>query len=99
MEGLWSAALDPDKRQARNRCDRLDRFSAFLNFSDRKESDYQDFNQEMLGRLGPFFDNIANDWPTAVRIAFVGANRGDTGVVVAPNNFGTTYPAPIRFVD
>jgi iron complex outermembrane receptor protein len=75
------------------------RFSAFLNFSDRKESDYQDFNQEMLGRLGPFFDNIANDWPTAVRIAFVGANRGDTGVVVAPNSFGTTYPAPIRFVD
>ena len=25
--------------------------------------------------------------------------RGDTGVVVAPNSFGTTYPAPIRFVD
>lgn len=73
--------------------------TAFVNYSDRKESDYQDFSQSILNRLGPFFDNIANDWPLAVRIAFVGANRGDTGVVVAPNNFGTSYPAPIATVD
>jgi iron complex outermembrane receptor protein len=73
--------------------------TAFVNYSDRKESDYQDFSQGMLNRLGHFWDNISNDWPLAVRVAFIGANRGDTGVVVGPNSFGTTYPAPIATVD
>lgn len=74
-------------------------FTAFVNFSDRKENDYQDLSQEMIGRLGYDWDNISDNWPLAVRLAFIGANRGDTGVVVAPNTFGTTYPAPIRTVD
>jgi len=74
-------------------------FTAFVNFSDRKENDYQDLSQEMIGRLGYDWDNISNDWPLAVRLAFIGANRGDTGVVVGPNTFGTTYPAPIRTID
>jgi len=74
-------------------------FTAFVNFSDRKENDYQDLSQEMINRLGLRWDNISNDWPLAVRIAFIGANRGDTGVVVGPNTFGTTYPAPITSVD
>lgn len=73
--------------------------TAFVNFSDRKENDYQDLSQEMIGRLGYDWDNISNDWPLAVRLAFIGANRGDTGVVVGANTFGTTYPAPIRTVD
>lgn len=74
-------------------------FTAFVNFSDRKESDYQDLSLDMIGRLGYGWDNISNNWPLAVQIAFIGANRGDTGVVVGPNTFGTTYPAPIRTVD
>jgi iron complex outermembrane receptor protein len=74
-------------------------FTAFVNFADRKENDYQDLSQEMIGRLGYDWDNISNDWPLAVRLAFIGANRGDTGVVVGPNTFGTTYPAPIRTID
>jgi iron complex outermembrane receptor protein len=74
-------------------------FTAFVNFSDRKESDYQDLSLDMVNRLGLDWDNISNDWPLAVRIAFIGANRGDTGVVVAPNSFGTVYPAPIATVD
>lgn len=74
-------------------------FTAFVNFSDRKESDYQDLSQEMIGRLGYDWDNISNNWPLAVRLAFIGANRGETGVVVAPNTFGTVYPAPITSVD
>jgi iron complex outermembrane receptor protein len=53
----------------------------------------------MIGRLGYGWDNISNNWPLAVQIAFIGANRGDTGVVVGPNTFGTTYPAPIGTVD
>jgi iron complex outermembrane receptor protein len=74
-------------------------FTAFVNFSDRKENDYQDFSLEMLDRLGYNWDNVSDNWPLAVQIAFIGANRGDTGVVVAPNTFGTVYPAPIRTVD
>ena len=74
-------------------------FTAFVNFSDRKENDYQDLSQEMIGRLGYDWDNVSDNWPLAVQIAFIGANRGDTGVVVGPNTFGTTYPAPITSVD
>lgn len=74
-------------------------FTAFVNFSDRKESDYQDLSLEMIDRLGYDWDNVSDNWPLAVQLAFIGANRGDTGVVVGPNTFGTTYPAPIRTVD
>ena len=74
-------------------------FTAFVNFSDRKENDYQDLSQEMIGRLGLDWDNISNDWPLAVRLAFIGANRGDTGVTVPANTFGTTYPSPFRTID
>ncbi|MCZ8370212.1 MAG: TonB-dependent receptor [Porphyrobacter sp.] len=74
-------------------------FTAFVNFSDRKENDYQDLSQGMIGRLGYDWDNISDNWPLAVQLAFIGANRGDTGVAVAPNTFGTVYPAPILSVD
>jgi iron complex outermembrane receptor protein len=74
-------------------------FTAFVNFSDRKENDYQDLSLDMIDRLGLDWDNISDNWPLAVQIAFIGANRGDTGVVVGPNAFGTAYPAPIRTVD
>ncbi|MFM7404202.1 MAG: TonB-dependent receptor, partial [Erythrobacter sp.] len=74
-------------------------FTAFVNFSDRKEIDYQDLSLEMINRLGFDWDNVSDNWPLAVQLAFIGANRGETGVVVAPNTFGATYPAPIRTVD
>jgi iron complex outermembrane recepter protein len=80
-------------------------FTAFVNYSDRKENDYQDFSQEMLGRLGYFADNISDNWPLAVRLAYIGANRSaaglsaGTGVVVGPNDFGTAFPAPYTSVD
>jgi iron complex outermembrane receptor protein len=74
-------------------------FTGFVNFSDRKENDYQDLSLDMIDRLGLGWDNISDNWPLAVRLAFIGANRGDTGVVVGPNTFGTTYPAPIRTID
>ncbi len=74
-------------------------FTAFVNFSDRKENDYHDFSNEMLGRLGPFWDNISNNFPLAVQIATIGANRGDTGVTPPANTLGTVFPAPFRSVD
>jgi iron complex outermembrane receptor protein len=73
--------------------------TAFVNFSDRKENDYQDLSLGQINRLGYNWDNISNDWPLAVRIATIAANRGDTSVVVAPNTLGTTYPGAITSAD
>jgi iron complex outermembrane receptor protein len=73
--------------------------TAFVNFSDRKENDYQDLSLGQINRLGYNWDNISNDWPLAVRIATIAANRGNTSVVVAPNTLGTTYPGAITSAD
>ena len=73
--------------------------TAFVNYSDRKENDYQDLSLGQINRLGYNWDNVSNDWPLAVRLATIAANRGETGVVVAPNTLGTTYPGAITSVD
>jgi iron complex outermembrane receptor protein len=73
--------------------------TGFVNFSDRKENDYQDLSQGQIARLGYNWDNISNDWPLAIRLATIAANRGDTGVVVGANTAGTVNPAPITSVD
>ncbi|MEI6486721.1 MAG: TonB-dependent receptor [Sphingomonadales bacterium] len=73
--------------------------TAFVNFSDRKENDYQDLSQEQIRRLGYNWDNISNDWPLALRIATIAANRGETSVAVGANTLGTTYPGNITSVD
>lgn len=72
--------------------------TAFLNFSDRRENDYQDMSAEMIDRLGSDWDNFAKDWALAVQVARIAANRGDTASVGDPA-LGTTYPAPITSVD
>jgi iron complex outermembrane recepter protein len=74
------------------------KFTAFVNYSNRKENDYQDLSQEMIARLGLEWDNFAPDWATAVRVAQIAANRGDTFAGNYPG-VGTTYPAPIRTAD
>jgi iron complex outermembrane receptor protein len=61
--------------------------TAFVNFSDRRENDYQDLSLEMIGRLGYDWDNLAPDWAKAVAVARV-FQAG-----------GTLFPAPIRTVD
>ncbi|QMW24368.1 TonB-dependent receptor [Sandaracinobacteroides saxicola] len=73
--------------------------TAFVNFTDRKENDYQDLSLDMIRRLGYDWDNVSSNWPLAVRVAYVGANTGYTGVSVAPNGFGTVYPAPFANAD
>jgi len=70
-----------------------------LNFSDRRENDYQDMSLGMLNRLGYDWDNISNDYLLAVRIADIANNRGDTGAPVSNPGAGTVYPAPIASVD
>ena len=45
------------------------KLTAFLNYSDRKEVDYQDMSLEMTKRLGYQWDNYAPDWQRAVNAA------------------------------
>lgn len=73
--------------------------TGWLNWSERREQDYQDLSLEMIRRLGYGWDNISDDWNRAVRLAEIGNNRGDTGVTARFPSFGTTYPAPITSVD
>jgi iron complex outermembrane receptor protein len=70
-----------------------------FDFSDRREQDYQDMSLEMIGRLGYDWDNIANDYRTAVQVADVGANTGYTGAPKLNPAAGTTYPAPFANAD
>jgi iron complex outermembrane receptor protein len=45
------------------------KFSAFYNYADRSENDYQDLSPEMRDRLGWDWDNYAPDWQRAVQAA------------------------------
>ncbi|MEH3105694.1 MAG: TonB-dependent receptor [Sphingomonas phyllosphaerae] len=42
--------------------------TAFVNFSDRRENDYQDLSYDIIRRRGLNNDNISNDYPLALRI-------------------------------
>ncbi len=75
------------------------KITGFLNFSDRHEQDYQDLSLAIINRLGYNVDNISNDYPLAVLIADVGANRGDTGATPLNPAAGLVYPAPYTTVD
>lgn len=43
------------------------KLSAFANWSDRQEVDYQDMSKEMLSRLGYKWDNYYPDWQKAIQ--------------------------------
>ena len=60
--------------------------TGFLNYSVRRENDYQDFSLDMLHRLGRDWDNISDNWALAVTVA---------------NDYqhGTALPAPFATVD
>ena len=70
-----------------------------FDFSDRRENDYQDLSLDMIRRLGYKNDNISNNFPLAVLIADVAANRGDSGAPALNPAAGTTYPTPYGTVD
>jgi iron complex outermembrane recepter protein len=70
------------------------KITGFFNFSDRREQDYQDLSLDQIKRLGYGLDNIAGNFPLAVLIADIGANRGETGAVKLNPGAGTVYPAP-----
>lgn len=72
---------------------------AWYSFSRRNEQDYQDLSLDQIARLGLNNDNISDNYPLAVLIADVGANRGDTGAAPTNPAAGTVYPAPYTTVD
>ena len=60
--------------------------TGFVNFSDRKEQDYQDLSLDIIRRLGYNNDNIANNFVLAKQIA-------------TAYQTGTAFPAPYQTVD
>jgi iron complex outermembrane receptor protein len=83
------------------------KITAFLNWSDRRENDYQDMSAEMISRLGRDFDNLAPDWKTAYQIAaiarnqqWLAANGSAFPQSAAPfPQYGFTFPSPITSLD
>ena len=73
--------------------------TAFASFSDRAEQDYQDLSLERIRRLGFNNDNITNNFPLAVLLADIGANRGESGATPTNLAAGTVYPAPYTNID
>lgn len=71
-----------------------------ISYSDRAESDYQDLSLAMINRLGYDWDNFGRSrYAEAIRVADIGANRGDTGTTPLNPSAGTVYPAPITSID
>ena len=70
------------------------KLTGFFDFSDRREQDYQDLSLNQISRLGRRLDNVANNFPLAVLLADIGANRGETSVTPTNPAAGTVYPAP-----
>ena len=50
--------------------------TGFVNYSDRRENDYQDLSLEMIDRLGYKWDNFRPDWDTAVEVAQIYQSGG-----------------------
>ena len=79
----------------------LGSISAFLNFSDRREQDYQDLSYDIIARRGLRDDNIANNYPFALQIAKVFQNQA-AAASKAPlpwPGYGTAFPAGFGTVD
>ena len=79
----------------------LGSLSAFLNFSDRREQDYQDLSLDIIRRRGLRNDNIADNYPLALQIAKVAQNQAAVaaGAVQPWAGVGTAFPAGFGTVD
>ncbi|EIZ77412.1 tonB-dependent Receptor Plug domain protein [Novosphingobium sp. Rr 2-17] len=79
----------------------LGSISAFLNFSDRKEQDYQDLSKDIIARRGLNNDNISNDFALAQQIGEVYQNQvaAASGTTQPWPGAGTTYPSGFGTAD
>ena len=85
--------------------------TGFVNFSDRRENDYQDLSYDIIARRGLRNDNISDDYPLALQIArvyqnqaarsaYAAANGGSTLGFVAPwTGAGFAFPTGFGTVD
>jgi iron complex outermembrane receptor protein len=81
--------------------------TAFYDWSQRRENDYQDMSKEMINRLGYSFDNISNNYALANQIAqtalahyLATGGSGDPATCVSDPGDGTNvYPSPIKCDD
>ncbi len=79
----------------------LGSLSAFLNFSDRREQDYQDLSLDIIRRRGLRNDNIADNYPLALQIAKIAQNQAAVAAGAAQPwaGVGTAFPAGFGTVD
>lgn len=56
------------------------RLSAFVNYSDRQEVDYQDLSKSLIKRLGYRWDNYYPNWNAATQSAQGNWSRGETSI-------------------
>ncbi|MBB4153075.1 iron complex outermembrane receptor protein [Sphingomonas jinjuensis] len=69
--------------------------TAFVDFSDRRENDYQDLSYDIIARRGLRSDNISDNYPLALQIAKVYQNQAARSAFAAANNGSTTgFVAP-----
>lgn len=81
----------------------LGSITAFLNFSDRRETDYQDLSYDIIRRRGLNDDNVGDNYPLALQIGQVYANqnaRAASATAALPYpGAGLAFPAGIGTVD
>ena len=76
------------------------RLTAWVNYSDRRENDYQDMSKAMIDRLGYNWDNFAPNWQAAYAAAAVYQNQQvAAGGTLPYPTYGTTFSAPVETVD
>jgi iron complex outermembrane receptor protein len=77
--------------------------TGFVNFSDRRENDYQDLSYDIIRRRGADSDNISNDYPLVLQIGRVYANQvaraGSATAALPYPTAGLAFPAGIGTVD
>jgi iron complex outermembrane receptor protein len=81
--------------------------TAYYDWSQRRENDYQDMSKEMINRLGYGWDNISNNWAAANQVAntalahyLASGTSGDPSTCVSDPGDGTNvYPGPIKCDD
>lgn len=68
--------------------------TGFVNFSDRRENDYQDLSYDIIRRRGLYNDNITNDYPLAVRLAKIANNQAAAAAYQRANGSLNGFSAP-----
>ncbi len=73
--------------------------SGWLNWSKRRETDYQDMSLEMVSRLGRDWDNFLPNYALAIQVAEIAHNKGEASPPGRFPSFGTVYPGKIKSAD